>query len=566
MLGRNSIAIFILALSVTSFVKGVTVSATEIVTKQDTLARRFSGVSVRTNLLWDGVAEPNIGLEVPVGDHVSVGANAGLKAWPRWLAWDWNQENDAHWRNFAVVPEVRYYLKEIYQGLFFGADFLYTHYNVGAVKFPFGMYPEVQEERLQGSFWGGGLFVGYAWWPWQHWRLEVEAGAAGGLAAYDRYDCAHCGTKLGEARKPAVVPKLGVNIAYNPVPRDEVRRRREARRVVHSGTDTLTVLTPPVAFVVQLKEVAAPETVGDSLAKTYDWVIPIQQYRPLNYLARPGLDSLQYVQFSVNSSVLEPGLLRNGAVLDELTSAITQIRDDTRTSEMLVSIVGLASIEGSKALNDSLSIRRARAVADELHARTFIRRDYFETIGKGEAWDWLTDQLKAVPEGFDASEVKRLQEILETEKDPDARESLMRREPGIYKKVTDILLIPQRNAGYIRVYYNNAKDPATEKLNGEVMALLKAKRYREAVKAIESDAAVLSRARADAEAMNAYGIAKYFTALDDADAVAEAQALDLLRAASAGGSSCAVENLKGIEVYGPSRKEYEAWKDVMIKN
>ena len=75
---------------------------------------KAQGVSVRTNLLWDAVSEPNVGLEFPVSDHWSVGANAGIKSWPRWLAWDWDTENPTHWRNLAVVPEARYYFDQVY--------------------------------------------------------------------------------------------------------------------------------------------------------------------------------------------------------------------------------------------------------------------------------------------------------------------------------------------------------------------------------------------------------------------------------------------------------------------
>ena len=218
-------------------------------------------VSVRTNLLWDGVAEPNIGLELQTGEHWSVGVDGGLKAWPRWLAWDWDNADATHWRNFAVVPEVRYYLKQVFQGFFAGADAVYTHYNVANVTFPFGLYPDAKNNRLQGSYWGGGLFAGYAWWPWEHWRLEVEAGAAIGLAAYDRYECPHCGTKQAEERKVGVVPKLAVNVAWNPVGKS----KRTSHSAVLSGRDTITVLTPPVAFVVHLQEVKTPETEPDRL-------------------------------------------------------------------------------------------------------------------------------------------------------------------------------------------------------------------------------------------------------------------------------------------------------------
>jgi len=517
-------------------------------------------VSIRTNLAWDAVSEPNLGLELQTGEHWSVGVDAGLKAWPRWLAWDWDQTDDVHWRNFAVVPEVRYYLKEVFQGFFAGADAIYTHFNVGDVQFPFGLYPDAKNYRLQGSFWGGGLFAGYAWWPWQHWRLELEAGAAMGLAAYDRYDCPHCGTKLGEDRKVGVVPKLAVNIAYNPVSKDKHQARKPSQVVV-SGRDTITVLTPPVAFVVQLRDVVAPQTQPDRLSNDNDWVIPIEKYRPLDYLTRPGRDSLMYVTFEVDSDVLKPEFGNNAKVLDQLQKAIETIRDAETTDELLVSVVGLASIEGSQERNDTLSVHRAKAVADYLRAKTFVGKKHFEAIGKGEAWDWFKAQLEADPAAS-----QKLLDIVNNEPNADAREQKIKADPKLYKEVKEKYLADQRNSGYIRIYYSNKPDAATEKLNGSVTALLKAKRYHDAVRTVESDPALLARVEADAEAANAYGIALYFTALDNKDEAAEQRAVGLLEKAARMGSDAARHNLKGIETYGPARKEYEAWKEIMNEN
>lgn len=513
--------------------------------------------SIRTNLLWDAVSEPNLGVEFPVGEHWSVGGDFGLKAWPRWLAWDWDNTNPTHWRNFAVVPEVRYYLDEVYQGFFAGADALYTHYNVGAVPTPFHMYPEAENYRLQGSYWAGGLFAGYAWWPWQHWRLEVEAGAAVGLAAYDRYDCPHCGTKLAEERKVGVVPKLALNVAYNPVSKEKHQARRASRMIV-SGRDTITVLTPPVAFVVQLRDVKAPETQPDRLAKKNDWVIPIEKYRPLDYLTRPGRDSLMYVTFEVDSDVLKPEYNNNQKVLDQLQNAIEVIRDAQTTDELLISVVGLASIEGPQDRNDTLSVHRAKAVAEYLNQKTFVSRRCFETIGKGEAWDWFKAQLDA-----DLAASEKLLGIVYNEPDADARERKIKADANLYKEVKDKYLSDQRNSGYIRIYYSNLPDEPTQKWNGAVMELLKGKNYAQAVRMVEDDPALMSRVEADPEAANAYGIALYFTALDNKDEAAEQRAIGLLEKAARLGSDAARHNLKGTETYGPARKEYEAWKELM---
>ena len=520
-------------------------------------------VSVRNNLIYDATGTVNAGVEFQVGDHFSVGVNGGFKSWPRFLAWDNDNVNNAtHWRHFLVAPEGRYYFSEVFKGAFVGADFIYTHFNVGHVKLPLGLYPEIADNREQGSYWAGGLFAGWAWWPWQHWRIELEAGAAVGLAAYDRFDCAHCGTKTEEVRRAAVVPKLGLNIAYNPVARD----KRKSRVKMVERTDTLTLLSAPVAFVVNLKEAAGPQSAGDRLAAQKPWVIPIEKYRPLDYLTRPGKDSIQYVVFPAGNARLDNAYARNGKVLDELQGAIETIRDDERTDELLVSIVGLASIEGPMPQNDTLSVRRARAVADYLNARTFVSRKFFETLGKGEAWDWFKDQLEAIPEGGEGltkEEVAWLLNLVYNEKNADVREQQLRSKPALYRKVVNTLLEDQRNAGYIRVYYSNKPDAATRKLNGPIYSLISAKKYHKAVKEIRADKDVVALVSRNPEAANAYGVALYFTALDKKDEAAEREAIGLLEKAAREGSDAAAQNLKGIETYGPARKEFEAWRILM---
>ena len=80
---------------------------------------------------------------------------------------------------------------------------------------------------------------------------------------------------------------------------------------------------------------------------------------------------------------------------------------------------------------------------------------------------------------------------------------------------------------------------------------------------LKADKAVMELVHSNPEAANAYGVALYFTALDNKDAAAELQAVSLLQKAAREGSEAAAQNLKGIEIYGPARKEYEAWQEAM---
>lgn len=173
-------------------------------------------VSIRNNLAYDATGTLNAAVEVQVGPHVSVGVNGGFKSWPRFLFWESNNtENTSHWRHFLVAPEARYYFDEVFQGVFVGADILYTHFNVGNVKFPFGLYPDARDYRFQGDFYGGGLSMGYAWRFGSHWRLEAEAGVDVGYVNADKFECAHCGSQVGTREGVAVIPKVGINVAYN---------------------------------------------------------------------------------------------------------------------------------------------------------------------------------------------------------------------------------------------------------------------------------------------------------------------------------------------------------------
>ncbi len=96
-----------------------------------------------------------------------------------------------------------------------------------------------------------------------------------------------------------------------------------------------------------------------------------------------------------------------------------------------------------------------------------------------------------------------------------------------------------------------------------MIPLLKSKRYAEAVRKFDESPDLKKRALQDAEAANAYGIALYFTALDNKDGEKEKEAIEMIQSAARKGSEAAAENLKGIETYGPARKEFEAWQELM---
>lgn len=182
--------------------------------------------SIRNNLAWDATGSLNLGLEVALGKHASIGGNFGFKSWDRYFFWDNfryvdNPDIYGKWRHLTLAPEFRWYPRAVSRGHFFGADLLWVHYNVGAVRFPLHLYPAVVDQRVQGDLWGAGLFYGYAFALGRHWRIETELGVAGGWYNDDAFECGTCGASLGARHGATLVPKLGVNVVYTFLKKSE---------------------------------------------------------------------------------------------------------------------------------------------------------------------------------------------------------------------------------------------------------------------------------------------------------------------------------------------------------
>ena len=188
--------------------------------------------ALRNNLLYDATLTPNLGVEMRLDSVWSAGLNIGLNAW------DINKESNKKWRHILVNPNVRKYhgFKRdtlcIYgtrsDGTFgvvrdsvvtrgakyYEADLIYSHFNVGNTRIPFGLYSAVKDRRLQGDLIALGGKYGYSWILSRDWRIEAEAGIAVGYAWFKEYDCDHCGTYYGKGDRIFLLPQLGINVVY----------------------------------------------------------------------------------------------------------------------------------------------------------------------------------------------------------------------------------------------------------------------------------------------------------------------------------------------------------------
>lgn len=163
-------------------------------------------VAVKNNLLYDVSLTPNLGVEWRMSDHWTGGLSAGYNPF--------SFSDNKKWKHILVSPEARYWFCSVFEGDFLAMNAIYSHFNTGNVKFPFGLYPSVKNERRQGDMVAVGASYGHAWLLSPHWNFEVEVGADVGYTKYDRFECAKCGEKLGSDKKGFVMPRLSVNIVY----------------------------------------------------------------------------------------------------------------------------------------------------------------------------------------------------------------------------------------------------------------------------------------------------------------------------------------------------------------
>ena len=527
------------------------------------------GISVRTNLLWSAASSANLGLEVPVSSHWTLGANAGLKTWPRWFLWDNDRTDAAKWKHLAIVPEARWWKGGIYDGLFLSGDLIYTHYNVGGVKFPLGLYPETAGSRLQGDFLGIGVGAGYSWRLSGHWRLEAEAGLGAGYSASSRYECSYCGRKIADERGPVLVPKLGLNIAYN------FERRKAREKVI----EVINTPQPPVDTIVPPVEVPVPQEfapplvlvavrpnrgIAGELMKTSPILRPATEYRPytpdriLRKEEGPLMVFFELDKVRLLRSFREGDYLRdNSPVLDSVINITKTILKDSVSRVSKIQIVGLASVEGRVAHNVWLSENRALALQKYIQERVPVSDDMFESVGGGEAWSEFRDQISDIlraggSEELSASQARMVLDIIDGEPDPDRRErSLKSLEGGrLYRTLLERILKVQRNSGYIRIYFDWIPDRTAKSINDGI-DLLKEGRYEEALRAIEKQ-------KDDPRAANAWALALYYNGRMD-------EALSVLEKASAGGDEAAARNYMQLQETIRQNAAYSKYKEELEK-
>ena len=159
----------------------------------------------------------------------------------------------------------------------------------------------------------------------------------------------------------------------------------------------------------------------------------------------------------------------------------------------------------------------------------------FDTVGGGEAWADFRDILQEMAANDPQSDqLKKVVEIIDQNQNMRQREWLIKQLEGgrTWKKLQEEVLAEQRNAGYIRIYYDYAPDHAAATIN-EASELLNKGRYQEALQKLQT-------VSNDERAQNALGVALWQTGK-------KVESLRAFRRAAANGNADAQENLRKLE-------------------
>lgn len=155
-------------------------------------------LAVKTNLLYDALLVPSLGVECVVSPRGSVNLTGTYAPF---------DVGDRKWRNWSVSPEYRLWLHHALTGPFFGVNAIVGGFNINNVHVG-GLYGK----QRQGTMAGGGLSAG--WHFILSSRLSVEA-VVGGDWLSCRYDHVVDGSSEGRFTSSVVLPLgTGINIVY----------------------------------------------------------------------------------------------------------------------------------------------------------------------------------------------------------------------------------------------------------------------------------------------------------------------------------------------------------------
>ncbi|MDE5791351.1 MAG: DUF3575 domain-containing protein [Muribaculaceae bacterium] len=150
--------------------------------------------AIKTNLIYDALANANLGLEFKMAPRWTFDVNGNFNCW--------SFSDHKQWKHWMAQPEFRFWFCEAMHGNFIGLELHGGQYNMGNLNTNFSFlgtdFSKLKDMRYQGWYAGAGLTYGHAWMLAKHWNIEAEIGIGWSYTRFDSYPCAECGTKIQE--------------------------------------------------------------------------------------------------------------------------------------------------------------------------------------------------------------------------------------------------------------------------------------------------------------------------------------------------------------------------------
>lgn len=410
-------------------------------------------VAIKTNLLYGiGTLTPNLGVEFRLSDKTSLDVPFGYNAW--------TFSENRKWKHILVQPEYRWWLKETFNGSFFGAHAHYAYYNVGGLsKSLFSDY--MNAHRFQGWLAGAGVSYGYRRNFSERWGMEATLGVGYAYLSYEKYKCGSC-EKLGDGVKHYFGPtRAGISLIYTLG--GQKKKEVILEDPIPAPTVTIVPEPKPVVVVKPTPEPVVVVSTGERLLPKHAFLAPVAEFTQAfadnseSYIAEHRDGSLS-LYFEQSATRVDPAYMNNESTIRELLSVIDEIQRSPDSRVARVVVAGFSSPEGSAALNERLANDRAVCIKDYLVQNSSLSSQMFDVQNGGIDWQGLRKLVaqSSMPEKNQIMYIIDNMPVWDSVKKVGRHGELMRLNGGKPYKYMMANFFPElRNATYIRVYFDN---------------------------------------------------------------------------------------------------------------
>jgi outer membrane protein OmpA-like peptidoglycan-associated protein len=327
------------------------------------------GIMLKSNLLYDATTTINLGAEFRIDRKLTLDLPFSYNPW--------TFSGGKKIRHWLIQPELRYWTKESFKGVFWGLHLHGAQFNTSKI---------IDDYRYEGWLAGAGLSFGYRWNLSSRWGIEATIGAGYAYIDYTKYaddvssaDCNTCGQKLTSDKKQYWGPtRAGLSISYTI---GKTSGRKQGQEF--SNTELPYPISQPIPPVLPSVSEAMPQIV---IQRDTQLIQPEE----LQYLQKEGC---AYIQFPLNRYDLLPEFRNNKEELDSIKQLVKTINEIPGVKIENITIESYTSPEGDLDHNIFLSRKRAEALRDFLSVTYGLGMDCFTVRSRGENWEGLCSAL-----------------------------------------------------------------------------------------------------------------------------------------------------------------------------